>query len=66
MVEKKIDPVVKLPPEMKSRLMDATVDIERAEHGLEVMAKLGMDVRELKEKVEWAKTVRKTLLEEFV
>ncbi|GAF96185.1 unnamed protein product, partial [marine sediment metagenome] len=46
MVEKKIDPVVKLPPEMKSRLMDATADIERAEHGLDVMAKLGMDVKE--------------------
>lgn len=65
MVEKKIDPVVKLPPEMKKRLEDSEDDLARAEHGIEVMAKLGMDTKELKEKLEWSKTVRATLLKEF-
>ena len=65
MVEKKVDPVVTLPPEMKKKLMEAEGDLERAGHGIEVMKKLGMDTKELEDKLEWSKTVRKTLLEEF-
>lgn len=65
MAEKKLEPVVTLTPDMKKKLMEAEGDLERAEAGLKTMEKLGMDIRVLQEKVDWSKTVRKTLLEEF-
>ena len=65
MAEKKIDPVVKLPTEMTKKLMEAEGDIDRAAKGLEVLESLGMDVKELREKLEWSKNVRTTLLKEF-
>lgn len=65
MAEKKIEPVVKLPTEMTKKLMEAEDDIDRAAKGLEVLEKLGMETRELREKLEWSRTVRETLLKEF-
>lgn len=65
MVEKRIDPIIKLSPEAKQRLIDSEGDIERAEHSLKIIRELGMDTRELDEKLAWSKTVRATLLKEF-
>ncbi|MBA7625290.1 hypothetical protein ES703_32717 [subsurface metagenome] len=65
MAEKNIDPIVKLTDEMKKRLIAEENDIERAEKSIKAMEEIGMDMKELKEKLEWSKTVRATLLREF-
>lgn len=58
-------PLFKLPPEMKARMEAGNVDIEKAQKAIAVMKSLGMDVRELEDKLAWADNVRKTLLKEF-
>jgi len=65
MVEKKVDPIVTLTDEMKKRLMAEENDIARAEKSIKAMEEIGMDMTELKEKLEWSKTVRAMLLKEF-
>lgn len=62
---KNIDPVVRLTPEMRSELEGSSKDIERAEHAIGVLKKLGMNTKELEDKLEWAKTAREVLLKEF-
>jgi hypothetical protein len=65
MPAKKEEPIFKLPPEMKARLDTASTDIEKAQKAIEIMKSLGMDTTEIQDKLNWAKTVRETLLKEF-
>ena len=65
MVEKKVETVVKLPPDMTTKLNDMTAELEKAEHSIEVLKKMGMETGPLEEKLEWSKHVRQTLLDEF-
>lgn len=65
MAQAKPRAVIKLPAEVKTRLEDVKEDMERARHGIEVLKRLGMDTRELEEKLEWAEKARDTMLTEF-
>lgn len=65
MADKKPNQLFTLPKEMQDRMKGAAVDFEKAQKAIEVMKTLGMDVRELQDKLEWAKGVRETLLKEF-
>lgn len=58
-------PAIKLPPEMKKRLIDVQGNIASARRSVEIMKSLGMDVSDLEEKLEWSEKVSKTLLTEF-
>jgi len=65
MPAKKEEPIFKLPPEMKARLETASADIDKAQKAIEIMKSLGMDTTEIQDKLNWAKTVRETLIKEF-
>lgn len=65
MVEEKPEPVLTLPPEMKDRLTALRADVRKARHGIKVMKELGMDVADIEGKLDWAESVRTTLLKEF-
>ena len=65
MPEKKFRTIIKLPPEQKTKLEAAKEDIEKAEHAIAVLEKLGIDTTEIKAKLEWAKIARETILREF-
>jgi hypothetical protein len=58
-------PDFKLDPALRQRLTDLSPSIEKAKHGMDVMKKLGMDVRSIEDKIQWAEKVRKTLLESY-
>jgi len=58
-------PLIKLTEDQKKRLDSAGADIEGAERAIEVLDKLGVDASDLKDKLNWAKTTRETLLKEF-
>jgi len=66
MAEEKLEPVLTLPSEMRIRLKAMDVDVRKARHGVKVLKELGMDTVDIESKLEWAETVRKTLLKEFV
>jgi len=55
----------KLPPEAKAKIMGMLPDIEKAKHGLDTMKKLGMDVKVVEDKLNWAIETRDILLKEF-
>jgi len=65
MAQKKIVPVIELTPEMKKRLETSKVDIERAEASVKVLKDLGVDTKDMDEKIKWSKQVQETLLKEF-
>lgn len=65
MVEKKVDTIIKLPDGMANDLKKLEGDLEKADHAIEVLKKLGMETGPLEEKLSWSKNVRKTLLDEF-
>ncbi len=65
MAETKLPAKITLPPEMLQRLKDMDSSIAESERGIAVMKRLGTDVSKLEEQVNWAKEVRKTLLENF-
>lgn len=65
MAEKKLKPVIRLSEEQKRKLTETGDDVARAEHGIQVLKDLGMDVSELEGKLAWAKKARETLLREF-
>jgi hypothetical protein len=50
---------------MKARMETANTDIEKAQKAIDVMKSLGMDVKEMQDKIDWARQVRETLLKEF-
>jgi len=65
MAAPRTDQAIKLPPEMTTRLTGMQPDIDRAKKALAVMKELGMDTKELEDKLLWAENVKKTLLKEF-
>lgn len=56
---------IRLPPDIEKQLRNLTPDFDNSDRELAVMEQLGMDTRAVKEKLQWAKEVRKTLLREF-
>ena len=66
MANPKVEPLFKLPPDVQKRLTDQKTDIDKARRAIEVMKSLGMDTKELEDKIDWAAKVRETLLKEFV
>ena len=66
MAKKIEEPVIKLSEEDKKKLDILSVDIERGEKGIKALKELGIDVKDMEEKIEWAKTAREVLLREFV
>jgi len=65
MVAKKVMPVIELTPAMKRRLEDSKVDIEAAEKWTKILKDVGMETKDMDEKIAWSKQVRETLLKEF-
>lgn len=63
--EKKIKPLITLTPEGKTKLKNLQEDIDQAVAAIEVMEKIGMDMTEAREKLEWSKNAREMLLENF-
>lgn len=56
---------VKLPTKTKAELEAVKEDFESIKRAIGVMEELGVDVTEIKEKMDWAAKVRETLLKEF-
>ena len=65
MVEPKAAPLFRLPPEVTRRLTAQEDELVKARKALAVMKELGMDTKELEDKLAWSEKVRKTLLTEF-
>ena len=65
MVQPKFKPIVKLTPEAKQKLTNLAEDIASADHALELMESLDMDVTQAREKLDWAKKAREMLITEF-
>lgn len=58
-------PIIALTGAQKTALTVLDSDIARARQALETLKGLGMDVKEIEEKLTWAENVRATLLKEF-
>jgi len=58
--------VIKLTAEDKKKLQALQSDIERGEKGVAALKEMGIETKDLEEKIEWAKTAREVLLREFV
>ena len=65
MAAPKTPPTFTLPKEMLDRMAKGKEDMDKAQKAIDVMKSLGMDVKELQDKLDWAKSVRETLLKEF-
>jgi len=65
MAEEKSNIIMTLPPEMKDRLTGLRSEVQKAKHGIKVMKEMGMDTKDIEEKLDWAESVRDTLLREF-
>lgn len=65
MAKNNVNPIIKLPPESKKSLEALSGDLEAAEAAIASLDKLGMDTVDMKQKLEWAKKVRETLLSDF-
>ena len=65
MVDKKVEPLFKLPADITRKLTAQENDIEKARKALATMKELGMDTKDLEEKLDWAAKVRETLIKEF-
>lgn len=65
MVIAKAMPAIKLTPAMKKRLVDSGADIEEAEKWTQILKDVGMDTKDMDEKIAWSKQVRETLLKEL-
>ena len=65
MANNKPKSLIKLPPETTQQLIAMEDTMARAKHDLETMKTLGIDTKELEEKLTWAEMARKTLLSEF-
>lgn len=65
MPENKITTAIKLSPEQVQTLEMSKRDIAIARRELNIMKKLGMDVKMIEEKLTWAEEVSQTLLKEF-
>jgi hypothetical protein len=56
---------VKLPAEIKQQLEAQGEFVEVAQKQIQTLKKLGIDTKQMEEKLEWAEEARKTLLSEF-
>lgn len=56
---------IKIPKDIADKLRAQAPEIESARHGLAVLKKLGLDTKEVEDKLTWAEEVRTTLLKEF-
>ena len=65
MPEEKINTTIKLSPEQVNNLQMSKKAIDTARKELNIMKKLGMDVKMIEEKLTWAEQVSETLLKEF-
>lgn len=65
MAEPKFVPSVKLSPQQVIELEGSKVTIQNARRELEILKKLGMDVKMIEDKLEWADEVQNVLLKEF-
>lgn len=57
---------IKLSPEEKKKLEVLGEDIKRGEIAVKALKELDIDVKDIEEKIEWAKKARVILLKEFV
>lgn len=57
--------LMKLPADIREKLEKLTPDIAEAESAVNALKKLGVDVRQIEDKLNWAIEVRETLLKEF-
>jgi len=65
MADRKVEPLFKLPPETVRKLTSAKDDIEKSRRALVSMKEMGMDVKDLEDRLNWAEGVQKTLLRDF-
>jgi hypothetical protein len=65
MADQRVNPLFKLPKEVQDRLKALEPDITQARKILETMKGLGMDTKELEERLDWSEKVKLTLLKEF-
>ena len=56
---------IKLPDNIAKSLRKQEVDVVRARKDLSVLKKLGLDTKELEDRLDWAEEARTTLLKEF-
>lgn len=56
---------VVLPPDIAERLKNLGPDFEESKRQMAALRKMGLDTRDLEEKLEWAETAQKVLLEDF-
>lgn len=66
MPQKIEEPIIRLSAEEKKKLDALAVDIKRGEKAVAALREMGVDVKDIEEKIEWAKTARAILLKEFV
>jgi hypothetical protein len=58
-------PLIELTKEAKDHLEKIGAEIETSMSNLKALEKTGMDVSRLREKIEWAKNARETILKEL-
>lgn len=56
---------VKLPADIKKQLEGMTENIEESKKQMAALKEIGLDMKPLEDKLEWAETARKVLLENF-
>ncbi|MBA7601423.1 hypothetical protein ES703_08496 [subsurface metagenome] len=66
MPKKDVEMVIKLTDEEKKHLEVLKGDIEKGEKAISAMKEMGLDVKALEERLNWAKTARDVLLREFI
>jgi hypothetical protein len=54
-----------LPADIKQQLEEQGPFVETAKKQIQTLKKLGIDTKQMEEKLEWAEEARKTLLSEF-
>lgn len=57
--------LLKLPPDIRKRLEQMDADLAEAKKAIEVLKKIGIDTRQMEERLTWSEDVRKILLTEF-
>jgi uncharacterized membrane protein len=65
MADQRVSTIFKLPREVQDKMKGMTPDIEAARKAIATMKELGMDTKELEDRLDWAEKVRATLLREF-
>lgn len=56
---------VKIPPEVAERLKGLTANLANTRKQLKSLNKMGVNTKELEDKLDWAETTQKVLLEDF-